>query len=258
MKKLAIFMLVAAAGVAALLIYQGRGPELPVQTTEQSPGASMGQAPQAQNALYSGKVTETMDAGGYTYVCIDTGTEKVWAAGPTTTIEVGTEVSIPLGMLMSNFTSESLDRTFEEIYFVNEIATGGSMSMSSEMPAGHPNIGASDAADGMDFSGIQTPAGGTDIATLFSQKSDLAGKQVIVCGKVVKFTGGVLGKNWIHIRDGSGGADHNDLTITTDAVAQIGDVVTATGSLSLDKDFGYGYKYEILIEDAKVTVEIDS
>ena len=72
--------------------------------------------------------------------------------------------------------------------------------------------------------------------------------------KVVKVTAGVMGRNWLHVRDGSGSkaSKDNDLTVTTDAAAKVGDVVTVTGIVSVDKDFGAGYAYPVIVENAKV------
>lgn len=64
-----------------------------------------------------------------------------------------------------------------------------------------------------------------------------------------------MGKNWIHVQDGTGSDGTNDLTVTTNAVAAVGNTVLVKGNLSADKDFGFGYKYEVVIEDAAVTVE---
>jgi glutamate-1-semialdehyde aminotransferase len=71
-------------------------------------------------------------------------------------------------------------------------------------------------------------------------------------GKVVKFSGGIMGRNWIHLRDGSGSATDktNDLVVTTTEQAKVGDVVTAKGVVRVDKDFGAGYVYKALVEDA--------
>jgi hypothetical protein len=71
----------------------------------------------------------------------------------------------------------------------------------------------------------------------------------------VKFNGGILGKNWLHVRDGSGAEGTNDLTVTTDAVVKVGDLVLVTGTLASDRDFGSGYKYALIVENAKVKVE---
>jgi len=93
------------------------------------------------------------------------------------------------------------------------------------------------------------------VEDLYSQKSDLGGKTVTIKGKVVKFTAGIMGKNWIHLQDGSGAPGTNDITVTTDGFAEVDNSVTVTGVLSTDKDFGYGYKYSVIIEDAKVSID---
>ena len=71
---------------------------------------------------------------------------------------------------------------------------------------------------------------------------------------MVKFNAGILDRNWLHIQDGSGTADthDNDLTITTDATVKVGDVVTMTGVVGLNKDFGAGYAYDVIVEKASL------
>jgi len=81
-------------------------------------------APQAQPAAnsavesaLSGKVVETMNSGGYTYVSLENGGKKTWVAIPATAIKVGQTLACQPGMEMKNFTSKTLNRTFESIYF---------------------------------------------------------------------------------------------------------------------------------------------
>ena len=64
-----------------------------------------------------------------------------------------------------------------------------------------------------------------------------------------------MGKNWLHIRDGSGSEGGNDLTVTTSTAAKVGDTVLVSGKVGVDRDFGSGYKYAVIIEDAQVVVE---
>jgi hypothetical protein len=234
--------------IGVFFVMQSRTP----QTARQP--AVVQEAPRQQNGAghdhpHSGKVLETMDSGNYTYVYVDTGDERVWAAGPRTQLEVGSVVSFEPGMEMSDFKSETLDRTFPSIYFVSELRTGAETMETS----GHPTV--PPPATDMDFAGISVPDGGSTIANLYSGKSSLAGKSVIVRGKVVKVTEDVMDKNWIHIMDGTGDEGANDLTVTTDAVPAIGDIVVVRGEMAIDKDFGFGYKYGIIIENAEVTVE---
>jgi hypothetical protein len=70
----------------------------------------------------------------------------------------------------------------------------------------------------------------------------------------VKVTSGILGKNWIHLQDGSGSAASgtNDVLITSKEIAAVGDVVTAKGTVRTDVNLGSGYNYTILIEDAEL------
>ncbi len=236
----------------------------PAQPVAQAPQAS---APVATSAPIpttnkvggtSGTVLETMDAAGYTYVQVDSGSEKIWAAAPKFTVAVGDSVIVPDGMPMNNYHSQTLDRDFPVVYFVDSV-------MNASSPAGAPAdaqihdaaIPASAPAADIDLSNIVKAEGGLTVGELFSDKATLAGKEVILRGKVVKFSPQIMGKNWIHLQDGSGDAASgtNDLTVTTDITANVGDTVLVTGALTLDKDFGYGYQYNVIIEDAKVTVE---
>jgi hypothetical protein len=92
------------------------------------------------------------------------------------------------------------------------------------------------------------------VAEAWAQRTALKEKPVAIRGKVVKFNQGIMGKNWVHLRDGSGTAGKdNDITVTTGDVAQVGDVVLAKGTLRVDKDFGAGYAYPVIVEDAKLS-----
>ncbi len=206
----------------------------------------------ASDASKTGTVIETMDAGGYTYVNVDCGDEKIWAAAPKCAVEVGSEVTIDTRMPMSDFHSETLDRTFAVVYFTGGFGGaepaghGGAMGgAANEHPTAEP-------AGDAEVSGIDRAPDGLTVAEVWADRDALAGRAVTVRGKVVKYNSGILGKNWIHVRDGSGSAGTNDLTITTDGFAQVGDVVTVTGKVAVNKDFGAGYKYDVIVEDAKV------
>ncbi len=222
-----------------------------------APAAAPEAAPAAQPAMgKSGTVTETMNAAGYTYVQVDTGSEKIWAAAPEFPVSVGDAVVVPEGMPMENYHSKTLERDFDVVYFVDRVMTGGAeAAMGSEaMPEGHPPVAVESAeTSGVDLSDIAKAD--KTVEEIFAAKADLEGQEVSVRGKVVKFNQQIMGKNWIHLQDGTGGEGTNDLTITTAAAAQVGDTVLVKGALSLDKDFGYGYKYDVIVEDAAITVE---
>lgn len=93
------------------------------------------------------------------------------------------------------------------------------------------------------------------VQDVFTKKAALAGKDIAVKGKVVKFSGGIMGTNWFHIKDGTGSTGTDDLVVTSKDVAKVGDQVVARGKLSTEVDFGSGYKYAVIIQDAKVSAK---
>ena len=102
---------------------------------------------------------------------------------------------------------------------------------------------------------ITKAKGGYTVEELYAKKDALKGKKVAVRGKVVKFNGDIMGRNWLHLQDGSGKQGANDITVTTNQNAKIGDTIIATGVMATNKDFGGGYSYEVILEDAAFTVE---
>jgi len=126
----------------------------------------------------------------------------------------------------------------------------------AETPAPPPHPTPSAPSDTVDLSGIAKAEGGKTIAEVFAEREQLAGETIVFRGKVVKTNAGIMGKNWLHIRDGSGAEGTNDITVTTtEVLPNVGDTVLVTGVLQLNKDFGMGYQYDLIIEDADVTVE---
>jgi len=161
-------------------------------------------------------------------------------------------------MIMEQFRSVSLDRTFDEIWFVSGFGVAG------DKAAANPHAGMMGAVDSepptdavTDFSDLKPAAGGLTVAQIFADRVDLAGQRVKVRGRVTKSLGGIMGRNWLHLQDGSGDVatgDH-DLTVTSEQTAQTGDTVLIEGVLTVDKDFGSGYFYSVIVEEATVTVE---
>jgi ribosomal protein S17 len=198
-----------------------------------------------------------MDAASYTYVRVGTDKGDVWAAAPQFAVKVGDRVVVPLEMPMQNFHSQSLNRDFPVIYFVSGIGREGEApAAGGAAPSLMASHGTSTPEQAEKIEPMAAPANGTTIAELWSKRTALAGKAVTVRGKVVKFNGGILGKNWIHLQDGTGKAadKSNDITITTgeDVVVRVGDTITVTGTVALDKDFGAGYAYGTLIENGRL------
>ena len=234
------------------------------QNQGSSSGMNMGQQ---QGQIFTGKVIETIDAGSYTYVNAVSENQNVWAAAPKFKVEKDQMVQFSMSMPMVKYQSKILNRTFDLVYFTNKIALAGTEApapMDTHTTA--ENINSNPAANTMqkgpegnkvtfDFSAIKKAGKGYRIEELYEKPDQFAGKTVEVRGVVVKYNQGILGKNWLHLQDGTGKEQKNDLTVTTDSTAGVGDVVVASANLVKDKDFGMGYKYSIILENAKVVKE---
>lgn len=197
-----------------------------------------------------GKVTDIIEASGYTYAEVDTGKNKVWAAGPVTPLKIGDMVAFSTGMPMKNFHSKSMKRDFPIIYFVNSFITDKATPTGKAAATASPHSQIKQKQAAKPVKGIKKVKGGNTIAEIHARKQKLNGKTLRVRGQVSKFTAEVMGKNWVHIRDSS---TLDDLTVTTDSTVEIDDVVIIEGKLELDKDYGYGYVYSVIMEDAKIT-----
>ena len=169
-------------------------------------------------------------------------------AGPETPLAVGAVVAKTSGSLMTAFHSDTLNRTFDQIYFVGSLGTEGAAPAAATAPHGAP-------AAEIPIEKVERATGGKTVAEIFAEKAALSGKPVVLRGKVVKVNNGILGHNWLHLRDGSGAAGTNDLIVTTVAAVNLNDVVVARGNVATNKDFGAGYSYAVLIEDATIAAK---
>ena len=254
MNRALIVILVAVTSLAAC------SPEPAATTTTPAPAPAAASAPAAAPAAgtITGTIAETMNSGGYTYALLKTEAKDTWIAAGELPVKVGDRISATIDMPMENFSSKTLNRSFPVIYFVANVTRNGqivppadgtgalALATSHEpTPAGAPQV----------VEPIAPAPGGITIAELWAKRKELSGKAVVVRGKVVKVNNQVMGSNWFHLQDGSGTAKDgtNDLTVTTSATVNVGDIVTVSGTLATDKDFGSGYAYDAIVEKATVT-----
>jgi len=245
------------------------------------PAAPVAAVPAAGPAApVRGKVLERIDAAPYSYLRLATAEGETWAAVPQSDVAKGTDVVVENPMPMDGFESKTLKRKFDKLSF-GTLAKGGAPAAEAApaaptgalrsvpagapqgMPAGTPPgmaaqhaAAASGPADAGDVKVAKAQgADARTVAELWSQKTALKEKKVTVRGKVVKFNGGIMGRNWVHLRDGTGSAakGDNDITVTTNDTVAVGDVVLAKGVVRLSKDFGAGYAYPVIVEEAKVS-----
>ena len=241
--------------------------------------------------VVQGEVLEIQNVANFTYLRLKTQDGEIWAAVINAPVKQGAKVTIENAIVMKNFESKALKKTFPSIVFgtLSGSAGGAASSHGTGMPGdsamtGSAMTGSAMTGSAMGSSAMEGSTGtghalGTAYATIPAKKLDtisvehipkakganartvaeiiknrvaLKGKTVVVRGKVVKYNGGIMGKNWIHLRDGSGSAadDTNDILVTSTNETKLDEVVTVKGTVHNDEDFGAGYAYKVLIEDA--------
>jgi hypothetical protein len=235
-------------------------------------------APATATAGIRGKVTEKIDAAQYSYLKLQTAEGETWTAVPKTDKGVGAEVVVVNAVLMQNFKSNSMGRTWDRIAFGTlddgapsggqaPAATDSAQGMFAQAASSQGSVAPPQAATpqhptpsaAADVGKIRVAKasgkGGRTVAEIWSKRASLKDQKVAVRGKVVKATNGVMGRNWLHLRDGTGEGASADLTIASDETAAVGDTVLVTGVVHLDKDLGAGYHYDVIVEDAKIKAE---
>lgn len=206
------------------------------------------------------EVKEVVQANNYSYLRVaEKGGEK-WVAVSKQEINVGDVYYYEGSLQMNQFHSKDLDRTFDAIFFLNQIsktpiaanemgAMGGSAgAMGGGMPAhaGKVNVDQNSAVK------LEKSSGEITIAQIFANRAGYSGKEIEIRGVVVKVNKEVMGKNWIHIQDGTNDNGSFDLTVTSTELAEVNDEVTFKGKITSNKDFGAGYFYEVIMEEAKI------
>ena len=196
----------------------------------------------AHTAAHRVTVEEVKNVSQYSYLKVKEGDKDYWMAVSKGDFKVGQVLLYNKSMEMKNFHSKELNKTFETVYFVDNIDEQlgvGSMTQPQKPIIEKANIS------------VKPASGGITIAQLYDNINSYKGKTAKVKGMVTKLNTGIMGKNWVHIQDGTSSGNDFDLTVTTSDNVNMGDVVTFEGKISADKDFGYGYSYKVMMEDAK-------
>ncbi|NOY37456.1 MAG: hypothetical protein GXO83_07750 [Chlorobi bacterium] len=214
-----------------------------VQTNECIPASNdMLQHPD----LHKGIAREVVQTNHYTYIRITNLKDSQWLAVPKTEVVVGKTYYYGKGILMPDFFSKELNRTFPSVLLLERVFPEPGAVLSS---AADQSYTAAVKNEKIDVS-IEAEEGMVTISGIWENKDRYSGKVIVIKGQVTKYNARIMGKNWIHIQDGTAYKEHYDLTVTCDCTVKVGDIITLQGTIVADKDFGYGYKYEILMENA--------
>ncbi|RKY93113.1 MAG: hypothetical protein DRQ13_09845 [Ignavibacteriae bacterium] len=199
----------------------------------------------SNNGNHAAKVEDKIEAGNYTYLHVTENDETYWIAVTRMDIEVGEMVYFSQSMEMKNFKSESLNRTFESVLFVQDAG-----KFPNQKAGDDPHNNLTSLKD--EQISIESHEGNKTVEQIYNEKESLNGKIVKVKGKVVKFNPNIMNRNWIHLQDGTGDETSFDLVVTSQHVADVGDIITAEGIVTNNKDFGSGYFFPVIVEEAKI------
>ena len=196
------------------------------------------------------KVKEVEQVGSYTYLLVKAKGPEYWVAVPSMEASPGETYKYQGGMLMQDFYSKEMDRTFDKVVFLEAIFAENNMPAPASAPA--PQTEAHGGKVAVEKSSVNVEAGEGTIAIsdLFSDPKAYDGKTIRVKGEVTKFNPAIMDRNWVHLQDGTEFEGKYDLTATSMESFEEGGIVTLEGILAVNKDFGYGYSYEILLEKA--------
>lgn len=200
------------------------------------------------DGVHKVEVKEVIQGSSYTYLLVSENKEDLWLAISKSEIKEDDVLYYADPLLMNNFTSKELNRTFETIYFVQKISD--KLPLDAEEVMSEPSAQKTEIAK-LDNIKIDAKSGEITIAELFENHAKYAGKTVTITGIVSKFSPMIMDRNWVHIQDGTEYSGEFDLTVTTADNLEAGNQVTFSGKIALNKDFGAGYFYKIIMEDAK-------
>ncbi|HEX5167870.1 MAG TPA: hypothetical protein VFW11_01755 [Cyclobacteriaceae bacterium] len=183
---------------------------------------------------------EVLPTTKYVYVRVKEGSEEFWIATIKMEVTVGKTYFYRDGLLKTNFESKEHNRIFDRMYLVSSLVDSdhGSKSTATESEPSHAAITDKIVVEGS-----------VKIAELVANPKKYEGKVIQISGKCVKLNANIMGRNWVHLEDGSN--DDFDLVITSNVAIPEGHTVTMTGKVSLNKDFGAGYQYSIILEEGE-------
>ena len=201
-----------------------------------------------KNEAHIATVIDKIPAKGYTYLQVSESKNDYWIAVPTMEIEIGETVYFSRFMVMEDFSSENIDKSFDEILFVED-------ARKSPTPDEMKNIHAGATSTEKQEIKVEPLVDGKTVQQIYSNKSSLNGKVVMVKGQVTKFNKQIMKRNWIHIQDGTGSEDDFDLVVTSDQDVQVGDIIVVEGKVAVDKDFGAVNFFPVMLEDDQIEKE---
>lgn len=194
------------------------------------------------------EVLEVLPTDKYVYLKSKEGDEEFWVAVIKQEVSVGDKYFFKGGLLKTNFESKEYNRVFDKVYLVSRLIPVDPQK--KDLKNNQVKVGNSEqnikAFDGP----IKHKEGSITIKALTDNPEKYNNKKIQLTGKCVKLNPNIMGRNWIHLQDDTN--NDYDLVVTMDVAVPVGHVVTVSGMVTLNKDFGAGYKYDLIVENGEL------
>lgn len=205
---------------------------------------------QKKSPVHQVLVNEVIQGNTYTFLFVNENNVEYWMAVSKTDVKANETVYYKNALKMNDFKSKELNRVFEEIYFVQNISHSPQLVNSKPKSSQHQHENKKE--DITEVIKVDPAPDGMTIGELFKNGKKYSNKKVIIRGQVVKVNKSIMDRNWVHLKDGTNDAGKSDLTFTTLAEVEVGDVITFEGTVAIDKEYGAGYVYPLIVEDALI------
>lgn len=198
-------------------------------------------------------VKETILTSKYLYLRVAEGDREYWAATGKSEVRAGESYFYNEALIQTDFESKEMQRVFDTIYLITELVPeshGSSMKPIKKIAEPPAEALESDSKSGFHSSPLAGKATQLTIAELLEDPGAYEDKVVELTGTCTKINEGILGRNWLHLKDGT--ADSQDLVMTSADAADQGSEITIRALVKLNRDFGAGYSYDVLLEDGVI------
>ena len=209
--------------------------------------------PEVSREMRKVVVEEVVPTSKYVYALVSEEGRSFWIATGKKELKKGETYFYNESVLKTQFESKEHNRIFDTLYLVTTLIPeehGNEMHGFSTASLGEEELLNLEKSllDQDDSTAVF--AGRIKIADLVDNPEKYEGKRVEFTGTCTKVNPGIMGRNWIHLQDGS--TDDFDLVITSTESVEKGVEITIRGIVRLEVDFGSGYSYPILLENGKV------
>ncbi|MEQ1588465.1 MAG: GW dipeptide domain-containing protein [Cyclobacteriaceae bacterium] len=213
--------------------------------SEENPFPVLTDLPKSSNTnvedVHTVTIIEALPTTRYVYLRVKEGQEEFWIATSKMEVTIGGTYFYRDGLLKTNFESKEHNRVFEKMYLVSSVVEADHALRTAQTPT--------EVVTTKNKANVSVK-GSVKIADLVADPKKYSGKTIQISGQCTKVNPNIMGRNWMHLKDGS--KDDFDLVITSSVLIPEGHTVTMVGKVVLNKDFGSGYKYAILIEEGEI------